>query len=795
MSLQDTIPVQEKYRAIIPSTPAKDSACFTALDLSNIKIVQSSANKCTYRIGINNITDDKDVVKQDNSKFAGPVVERVSRSVCSTDLDNLSNSLNVLIDFCTLYGYSSVKFKRESTLAHWQRCSMQSGWIAFMKYKLSAFMSHKLNNELPPCPFTEQDWPHLLAGGSLGRFISKVMRSRQALGFAVGILYLKKGLPRPSAALCEQSKLATKKVLTTKQDLPISSLRPRVRDYIRRITRSVFRSQITEKDLHHPYAPSIKANYVDSRSKFGTFGTLVDLGLLSDEKIDLEGSSLSRLPESIFRDCLVADKSEEEIESEDLRRYIVNPLLREKVASIYREAYNKCRTLAVEEVANVKLVSFAEALKVRTISKGPPLTYFTLKPVQKFLHNAMRRHRLFHLLGEPDVKPKFLQEVFSQSEGQFHSLDYKSATDLLDPEVSKWCVDEICDSVGMPSDLRLLFHKALTGHMVEGEQQLWGQLMGSVVSFIVLCIVNAAVCWYSYEISVGRSVSLENLPIIVNGDDGLVRASESFLSTWKEISSCIGLIPSVGKTYSHSTYCNINSTSFNYNEGVFELISYVNMGLVYGLGRSSTSSVGDIVDPTLSSATIGARHEALITNCPKGLRLQVHELFLKHNSKTLKSTTLPWYIPGSLGGIGLSPLLYEKFPEDVDDDVIRSYYTTSSGHKCGPSRMDVMIANSLRDKVHKSFSCRKIPTLQPIQARIIWQRAFHENDRNAIEVEDSQSGFLDLSTYYLIPTQVMKSTTLEESIAVLRHNERAWSFLSSAMGDLPEGADLFMVDG
>jgi hypothetical protein len=402
---------------------------------------------------------------------------------------------------------------------------------------------------------------------------------------------------------------------------------------------------------------------------------------------------------------------------------------------------------------------------------------------------------MFELIGKP-VSTEYLERVFSDAEGQFHSLDYKSATDLLDPEVSSWCVDEICDAVGMPSDLRILFHKALTGHKVEGQDQLWGQLMGSVVSFIVLCLVNASVCWFAYEQTLNKRVNFSDLPLAVNGDDGLVRAPPTFLKTWKEISSCIGLIPSVGKTYSHNSYLNINSTSFVFEQGKFKLIPYVNMGLVYGMGRSASSGLSDIVNQTISSATIGARHRALLSSCPESMRMRVHEAFLKSNMKILKGTSLPWYIPETLGGVGLEPLIQETIPWDVDEQITRIYLRTSEGHKCGPSRRDVMIANSIRDRVHKSCHCRSVPTLQPIQARTIWQQAFYvKMDRSKIEVKDSESGFLDLATYYLTPTQVMKETTMEESMAVLRHNERAWTFLSSAMGDLPEGADLFLVDG
>jgi len=233
-----------------------------------------------------------------------------------------------------------------------------------------------------------------------------MLATDKALSFAVGILYLKKGLPRPSKVACELSKLSTKKVLTTKQQLPVSHFRNSFRSKLRRTVRSIFHRSITDEDLHHPYAPSVKANYVDSRSKFGTFGTLFDLGLLEDVAVDDIGPSLNYVQAvtAVYRDCLVVDRADEEIESSASRRFVVNPRIRSEVNQIYLSVYERARSLAMNEVADVKLVSLAEALKVRTISKGPPLTYFVLKPVQKFLHRIMKRFNCFHLIGSPVSK-------------------------------------------------------------------------------------------------------------------------------------------------------------------------------------------------------------------------------------------------------------------------------------------------------------------------------------------------------------------------------------------------------
>lgn len=590
--------------------------------------------------------------------MSGPMIGGHLPAGCSpADRKKLSKSLDVIIDYAKLYGFRTDSFERNATLAHWQICSAECGWIKFLKYKLAAFMSHHLGGELPAKPFLAADHPNQLAGSSLGRFTNLVMNGPDARSFAVGILYSKKGMPRPEKDALEQALVSTKNVLTTTKPTPSSpfSSKAVIAEEVRRTSLEVFSSRIREEDLYHPYAPSVKANYVDSRSKFGTLGTLMDDAFVMDR---LHPSGAAKL----YREALDIGETVEEISDESVTHVKVRPEFRARVEGVYREVYANVRRRAQEEEANVKLVALPEALKVRVISKGPPLTYFTLKPVQKFLLRQMRKLRCFRLVGET-VTPEFLSEVFSPASGVFHSLDYQSATDLLDPEMSRVAVDGICDAVGMPEDIRQLFHKALTGHLVEDVPQVWGQLMGSIVSFIVLCIVNMAVIRHAFEIEHLCKISVVEIPAVVNGDDGLVRSSDRFVGIWESLARVAGLVPSLGKVYSHPVYCNINSTSYEFRTGKFKLIPYVNMGLVMGLGRSGVEKVDvsvatqDYDNPFVKS--LGARHHALIESCPVHLRMAVHELFLQHNAETLKHTRVPWYVPESLGGVGLKPLIVE----------------------------------------------------------------------------------------------------------------------------------------
>jgi len=169
-------------------------------------------------------------------------------SGCSPDdRKKLVLSLNVIIDYAKLYGFRSDSFDAESTLAHWQICSAECGWIKFLKYKLAAFMAHHLGGVLPVAPFTTVDYPNQLAGHSLGRYMMLIMRSDRARSFAVGILYSKKGMPRPDVDALEQALVSTKEVLTTVKSVPSSPYtdKTQILAEVRRTVREVFSRKLS----------------------------------------------------------------------------------------------------------------------------------------------------------------------------------------------------------------------------------------------------------------------------------------------------------------------------------------------------------------------------------------------------------------------------------------------------------------------------------------------------------------------------------------------------------------------
>jgi len=609
-------------------------------------------------------------------------------------------------------------------------------------------------------------------------------------------------MPRPNKDALEQAKIDTKEILTTTHPMGDVSQVLTIESEIRRTCREIFKKKITLKDLHKPYAPSIRANYTNSRSEFGTLGTLFESGVMGSDVLS-EESSIRQLYDSV-----IDYNNAEEMEEDELRYMKISPGFRKVVEERYSKIYEHVRVCALSEDADVELVALPESLKVRVISKGPALTYFVLKPVQKFLLKQMKKHRCFKLVGET-VTDTFLESVFKGTLGQFHSLDYKSATDLLNPRMSAVAVEEICDAVGMPDDLRILFHKALTGHLVEGTPQVWGQLMGSIVSFIILCVINMAVIRYCYERSVDllsgtfdhlNFFGVDEIPAVVNGDDGLVRASPVFNDLWQESALVAGLVPSIGKVYSHDTYANINSTSYTIVGDKFHLVKYVNMGLLMGLTRSGgkegvVTRKGETNNDTNPfHKSLGARHHDLMKFCPFELRLAAHEAFLRHNLDSLKQAHVPWYIPEQLGGVGLMPLI--DYSGDDFDSLTRSYSVTSTGHICGPNRLEVFASYGLIDRINKQFSVGKVPSLQPVQTRSIWQPSVSRLDAHGrrTKISESDASFLDLSTFYLAPSAVMNTIGSENRNERIHTNQRVWESLSRLHSDFSLSGDQLFLD-
>jgi hypothetical protein len=265
-----------------------------------------------------------------------------------------------------------------------------------------------------------------------------------------------------------------------------------------------------------------------------------------------------------------------------------------------------------------------EPLKMRIISKGNSLSYYRVKPFQKAMHTALRRWNCFRLIGRR-ISPTDLVDLMPQSESSWRSLqnkwasvDYSAATDGLSSLLGHSILERLYSGIHATIrsdgtwDTRHAFKAGFSPadlHRVLGSHKLWypkrvsrmrngqlekewstpelrgeqtnGQLMGSPLSFPILCLANLAV-----YCQVKDPQSIEELDsVLINGDDMLYVGDDIDWENHKRLSGSVGLEMSVGKSYLHHRYANVNSCSFDCKLTPGSTpwqIDYLNAGLVFG---------------------------------------------------------------------------------------------------------------------------------------------------------------------------------------------------------------------
>jgi len=255
------------------------------------------------------------------------------------------------------------------------------------------------------------------------------------------------------------------------------------------------------------------------------------------------------------------------------------------------------RALDLSKPTKCTIQAVLEPMKVRVISKGEALPYYTCRPLQKALHSSMRDLDCFRLIGRPFSPTDMLDlKVMAKTTDQWFSVDYSAATDGLSWKYSgrifRFLIAEL------PKDQQDLALAVLGPHAlhypVKGGRdvifkgvQTNGQLMGSILSFPMLCLANLGVYLdVTRDSHQGWSDQQRLSHVLVNGDDMVYAADPSLWKRHVDIAGKVGLEMSVGKAYQHREYANVNSTSVHLNlektDSTPWQINYLNAGLFYG---------------------------------------------------------------------------------------------------------------------------------------------------------------------------------------------------------------------
>lgn len=407
-----------------------------------------------------------------------------------------------------------------------------------------------------------------------------------------------------------------------------------------------------------------------------------------------------------------------------------------------RDFINRVRT-AYGQVPKCIVASVLEPNKVRNVSKGESRLYHRTRPFQRTVHDSIRRMNPFVFTGQK-VDPLMLCGIGAPKPGFFYyNIDMSAATDGSSQNIGMEVVEYLTQE--FPPAARESVRRAFSCHEIEypwvvygsggedasvaykrlvanlGDQievsdlefsptlqeiekgvretkqlkvrvksatQKTGQLMGSPVSFNILCLMNAIVylrirraiagcASVRSDISVRKFAELVNKEstskllsqVRINGDDCVFQAPDwcwdLIVSEYKKF----GFNMSVGKAYRHPNYVQINSKSYVWRDGeptpVF--CPYMNVGLYFGRhkvqSKEGNSNAADCLDEVIKGTP--HKHRRRVVAC----YIKQHEATIRNDTRffdengVARSRNL--WLPRSLGGMGIEPPLDFTFDIDI----------------------------------------------------------------------------------------------------------------------------------
>jgi hypothetical protein len=170
----------------------------------------------------------------------------------------------------------------------------------------------------------------------------------------------------------------------------------------------------------------------------------------------------------------------------------------------------------------------------------------------------------------------------------FVSGDYESATDNLNHHIQELLLRKVCDqTLWVPLGVRDTAMRSLSMMLSSGDKvvvQQRGQLMGNLLSFPLLCLVN----YLGFRYYIRRKV-----PLRINGDDIVFRGTPEEAKRWMEGVGRSGLTLSKGKTLVNNRFFSLNSRFFEAMDRQVRLVPVVRSKGLFGTGDSKVFSLRD----------------------------------------------------------------------------------------------------------------------------------------------------------------------------------------------------------
>lgn len=231
----------------------------------------------------------------------------------------------------------------------------------------------------------------------------------------------------------------------------------------------------------------------------------------------------------------------------------------------------------------------AAMVVVQSAGKPRPLTKFSsstlcLKPLHEALYDNISKQNWL-LRGEVTTD-RLGDAGFKKGKGVLTSGDYKSATDGLSIEVAETILSVALESSRrVPPGIKRAALSILRPTLYSLAHDLEfvpsrGQMMGSYLSFPLLCIQN----YIAFRYTMGADV-----PVLINGDDILFQSSADDSSKWMDTVGALGLTVEVTKTSVSDSFGTINSTLLRWRRSRLTVVKTLKFGM---LRLADFSSVG-----------------------------------------------------------------------------------------------------------------------------------------------------------------------------------------------------------
>lgn len=284
-----------------------------------------------------------------------------------------------------------------------------------------------------------------------------------------------------------------------------------------------------------------------------------------------------------------------------------------------------------------------ELLVVQSAGKPRPLTKFAaeslrLKPLHKTIYAAISKRKW--LLRGPPSKEALQRAGFNPQGGDLVSGDYASATDNLPIEVMEAVLEvALANACFVPRDIAELALRSCRPILRrkgsdEDIQIKVGQMMGSLLSFPLLCVQN----YLAFRWSLRSAGVKAKVPVLINGDDILFQRSGHF-HKWREVVGAVGLEVEVTKTSVSPSFGSLNSTLLRFVDGFLQPVWTARFGMFR---------------PADHPASLGASFHSFLKDAPTEFRFNAGRQWFEWHIGELRSAGV------SLPSLGFRGLLSKR---------------------------------------------------------------------------------------------------------------------------------------